>query len=344
MKIANHDINEKVFIIAEISANHCGNYDVAKKMVRVAHEIGVDAVKLQTYTANTMTLDCKRDEFMIKGGTLWDGKYEYDLYQEAYTPWDWQPKLKKYADELGIILFSSAFDKTSVDFLEDMDVPAYKIASFEAVDIPLIEYAASKGKPMIISVGICDKQEMKEVVDACYRMKNNQVILLKCTSAYPAKLEDMNLNTMVDMGKILNVPVGLSDHSMDNEGVVAAVALGARVIEKHMILGREMGGPDSGFSLNVQEFAQMVQSVRNTEKLLGKITYEMDEKKLENRKFARSLFVAKDIKKGEVFTAQNIRSVRPGAGISPKYMKDVLGRKAKKDLSFGTPMSFEYLD
>ncbi len=344
MKIAGYDIQKEVFIIAEVSANHVGSFDVAREMIKAAKDAGANAVKLQTYTADTMTLNCENEIFTLSHGTIWDGQSYYKLYQQACTPWDWQPKLKKYADEIGITLFSTPFDKTAVDFLEKMDVQAYKIASFEAVDIPLIEYAASKGKPIIISTGICDKQEVQDVVDACKRVGNNDVVLLKCTSAYPAKLEDMNLRTMVDIKNEFEVTVGLSDHTMDNEGVIASVALGARVIEKHFILDRNMGGPDASFSLDIEEFANMVKAVRNTEKLLGKVTYELDEKKKKNRSFARSLFIVKDIKAGEIFTEENVRSVRPCVGIMPKYMKDVLGKEARIDIEFGTPLSFDMVE
>jgi len=344
MKIAGHDIQKEVYIIAEISANHVGSFDVAKEMIKAAKEAGANAVKLQTYTADTMTLNCENEIFTLSHGTIWDGQSYYKLYQQAYTPWDWQPKLKKYADGIDITLFSTPFDKTAVDFLEKMSVQVYKIASFEAIDIPLIEYAASKGKPIIISTGICDKQEIQDAVDACKRDGNNDVVLLKCTSAYPAKSEDMNLRTMVDMENEFEVTIGLSDHTMENEGVIASVALGARVIEKHFILDRDMAGPDAVFSLNIEEFANMVKAVRNTEKLLGEITYELDEKKMKNRRSARSLFIAKDIKAGGIFTEENVRSVRPCVGIVPKHMKDVLGKKARIDIKFGTPLSFDMVE
>jgi len=311
---------------------------------KAAKDAGANAVKLQTYTADTMTLNCENEIFTLSHGTIWDGQSYYKLYQQAYTPWEWQPKLKKYADGIDITLFSTPFDKTAVDFLEKMGVQVYKIASFEAIDIPLIEYAASKGKPIIISTGICDKQEVQDAVDACKRVGNNDVVLLKCTSAYPARLEDMNLRTMVDMENEFGVTIGLSDHTLENEGVIAFVALGARVIEKHFILDRDMGGPDAAFSLNIEEFADMVKAVRNTEKLLGKITYELDEKKMKNRRSARSLFIAKDIKAGGIFTEENVRSVRPCVGIAPKHMKEVLGKKARIDIKFGTPLSFDMVE
>ncbi|MEN6384137.1 MAG: pseudaminic acid synthase [Phycisphaerales bacterium] len=332
--------NQPVYIIAEISANHTGDFELAKKMIHAAKEAGADAVKLQTYTAETITMKCESELFKIKGGTLWDGKYLYDLYKEAYTPWEWQPLLKDYADSIGITLFSSPFDKTAIDFLEKMNVPAYKIASFEAVDIPLIEYTASKGKPVIISTGICSETEIHEAIDACYRTGNKEVILLKCNSAYPAPLEKMNLMSIPDMKEKFNVPVGLSDHTMNVETPIAAVALGASVIEKHFTLDRALGGADAGFSLNIEEFSQMVRTVRNTEKLLGAPSYEVSQ---QSRVFARSLFVVKDIKKGETFTEDNIRSIRPANGLPTKYLKDVVGKKALIELKAGTPMKFEYI-
>lgn len=330
-----------VFIIAEISANHCGDFELAKKMIAQAKEAGADAIKLQTYKAETMTLDSKKDIFKVSGGTLWDGKYLYDLYKEAYTPWEWQGELKKYADELGIELFSTPFDKTAVDFLESINVPKYKIASFEAIDIPLIEYTASKGKPMIISTGICSKEEIKEAIDACKKVGNNDITILKCTSAYPAKLEDMNLFTIPDMIREFNVKVGLSDHSLDIEPPIAAVALGAKVIEKHFTLDRALGGADAGFSLNIEEFKQMVKAVRNTEKLLGKADYSINEK---NRKFARSLFVTENIKKGNFLTEENVRSLRPCYGLAPKYLPEILGKRASQDIDFATPLSREMIE
>lgn len=334
--------NKGVFIIAEMSANHCGDKELAKKIIRAAKDCGADAVKVQTYTADTLTIDCKNDCFKLSGGTLWDNKYLYDLYQEAYTPWEWQKELKDYADEIGIEFFSTPFDKTAVDFLESIGVSKYKIASFEAIDIPLVKYAASKGKPMIISTGISSLEEIKEAVEACLSVGNNDITLLKCTSAYPAKLEDMNLLTLKDMGEMFvaqGIKVGLSDHSMSIVPPVTAVALGATVIEKHFTLDRALGGADSGFSLNTEEFAEMVKSVRDAERVLGNIDYTVNK---QNRKFARSLFVCEDIKAGETFTEKNVRSIRPSNGCLPKYLPDILGKKAAKDLQRGTPMKLEY--
>lgn len=343
IKINNNTIGSgnPVYFIAELSANHCGDFEIAKKSIKAAKDCGADAVKIQTYTADSITLNCKSDIFKIKGGTIWDDKYLYDLYQEAHTPWDWQPNLKKYADDIGITLFSSPFDNSAVDFLEKMNVPAYKIASFEAVDIPLIEYTAKKGKPIIISTGICSKTEIQDAVDACKRVGNNQIILLKCTSAYPAKLENMNLLTIPDMINKFNVIAGLSDHTMNIETPVVAVSLGACVVEKHFTLDRNLGGADSAFSLNPEELKQTIISIRNAEKLLGSVNYSISEN---NRKFARSLFIVKDLKKGDVLTENVIRSVRPSNGIAPKYYKHILGKKVNTDIKFGTPLSFDFID
>ncbi len=333
-----------VFIIAEMSANHCGNKNLAKEIIKTAKEIGADAVKIQTYTADTITLNCHNPEFKVSGTKLWNDKYLYDLYQEASTPWEWQSELKAYADEIGIPLFSTPFDFTAVDFLETLNVPMYKIASFEAFDYPLIKYAAKCGKPMIISTGVSSLEEIQEAVNACQSVGNNDITLLKCTSAYPAEPKDMNLLTIKDMIERFSpqgVKVGLSDHSMSLVPPVTAVALGATVIEKHFTLDRSLGGADSGFSLNTEEFALMVKTVRETEQALGKIDYTINE---QNRKFARSLYVTKAIKKGETFTPENVRSVRPSNGLHPKYYEEILGKTATCDLDFGTPLKLEYVD
>lgn len=339
MKIDNFEIGKnKTFIIAEVSANHNQDYAVAKSMIKAAKDAGADAVKLQTYTADTMTLDVDNEYFTIKQDTIWDGRNLHDLYKEAYTPWEWQPKLKKYADKLGIILFSTPFDKTSVDFLESMDVSAYKIASFEITDLPLIRYVAKKQKPIIISTGIASLEDIEEAVKVCRDEDNEQIILLKCTSAYPASLEDANLLTMRDMKDRFGVDIGFSDHTLGITAPITAVALGAKVIEKHFILNKAMGGVDSKFSLDIDEFKEMVTAVRDTEKLLGKISYEMTAKKLKSREFSRSLFVTEDIKKGEIFTEKNIRIIRPAFGLAPKYIDKVLGKTADKDYTRGTPL------
>ena len=335
----------KTFIIAEMSANHCGDKELAKKIISTAKEVGADAVKIQTYTADTLTLNCRTDDFMIKGkDNLWNGEYYYDLYKRAYTPWEWQPALKEYADKIGIPLFSTPFDFSAVDFLEKMNVPMYKIASFEAFDFPLVKYTAEKGRPMIISVGISSLEEMQEAIDTCKKVGNNDITLLKCTSAYPAKMENMNLLTiknMIDRFGPQGVKIGLSDHSMSIIPPVTAVALGATVIEKHFTLDRALGGADSGFSLNKDEFADMVLAVRETEKALGKIDYTVD---MYNRGGGRSLYVAKDIKKGDIFTPANLRSVRPAKGLHPRYYEEVLGKKSNCYLPFGTPMKLEYVE
>ena len=331
----------KTFIIAEMSANHCGRLDLAREIIKTVKEIGADAVKIQTYTADTITLNCHNPEFLVSGTELWNGKYLYDLYQEAYTPWEWQGELKKYADEIGIPLFSTPFDFTAVDFLETLNVPMYKIARFDAFDSPLIKYAARRGKPMIISTGISSLEEIQGAVDACKSVGNNDITLLKCTSAYPAKLRDMNLiaiKDMIDRFGSQGCKIGLSDHSMSIVPPVAAVAMGATVIEKHFTLDRALGGADSGFSLNKEEFAAMVQAVRDTEAALGKPDYTVNE---QNRKFARSLDVCRNIMVGETITAENVRSVRPSNGLHPKYYERILGKKAVRDLPFGTALKLE---
>lgn len=331
------------YIIAELSANHRQRFDEAVKLVEAAKEAGADAIKLQTYTPDTLTIQSDRPEFRIGGGTLWDGKTLYDLYHEAYMPWEWQPKLKKVANDLGIELFSTPYDKTAVDFLEEMDVPAYKVASFEIVDIPLIEYIASKGKPMIMSTGMATLSEIDEAVQAARKAGASQMALLKCTSAYPAPPEEMNLHAIPHLAKLFKVPVGLSDHTLGISVPVAAVALGACVIEKHFTLSRSTPSPDSAFSLEPQEFKQMAEAVRTAEKALGEARYEAGEQEAKSRVFRRSLFVVKDVKAGEVFTEENVRSIRPGYGLRPCYLKDVLGRQAAQEIQRGTPLSWELI-
>ena len=332
------------YIIAEMSANHCGDKNLAKKIIKEAKEIGADAVKVQTYTADTITIDCDNEEFQIRDKeSLWNGENLYKLYQKAYTPWEWQGELKEYADSIGIDFFSTPFDYTAVDFLESINVPCYKIASFEAMDYPLIKYAAKHGKPMIISTGVSSFEEIQGAVDACKSVGNNNITLLKCTSAYPAKLQDMNIITikdMIDKFAPQGVKIGLSDHSMSNLPSIAAVSLGATVIEKHFTLDRKLGGADSGFSLEPKEFKSLIDDIRSTEKLLGKVDYSINEI---NRRYARSLYVVKDIKKGEKLTSENIRSVRPSNGLHPKYYEEIMGKTAKQDLIFGTPLKMEYI-
>ena len=346
MKIGNFEIGKdnKVFIIAELSANHNQNFDLALESIKTIKECGADAIKLQTYTADTLTIDSDKEYFKIQQGTVWDGTTLYHLYQKAYTPWAWQPKLKAYAEELGLECFSSPFDKSAVDFLEKMNVPAYKIASFEIVDIPLIEYVASKGKPVIISTGIATEEEIGEAVNACLKFGNDQIALLKCTSEYPAPIEDANLKTIPALAKKFNTVVGLSDHSLGTIVSTAAIALGAQIIEKHFILDRKIGGPDSAFSLEPAEFKKMIDDIRMVEKALGKESFELTDKIKRSRKFARSLFVVKDIKAGEIFTEENVRSIRPSHGMSPKSINEILGKKATKNIERGTPLSWDLVE
>ena len=336
MKIGNFNLEKDgTFIIAELSANHGGKIEIAKETIKRAKEIGANAIKLQTYTADTLTLDCDKEDFIIKGGTLWDNRKLYDLYKEAYLPWEWHKELFEYAREIGIDIFSSPFDKSAVDFLEQFNPSAYKIASFEITDYELIRYTASKGKPIIISTGIATIDEIQDAVDICRSEGNNDIVLLKCTSAYPAPLEEANLNMIPNLAQTFNVVSGFSDHTLGSTAPIVAVSLGAKVIEKHFILDKSIGGADADFSMDREEFALMIKAIRDTEKLLGKIDYSMTEKKQKSRQFSRSLYVAKDIKKGEKFTEENIRSVRPGYGMHPKYLNDVLGKVATTDYDFG---------
>ncbi len=336
MKLGNFDLQKDgTFIIAEMSANHGGDIDIAKETIRVAKECGANAIKLQTYRADTLTLDCDKDDFIIKGGTLWDGRKLYDLYKEAYTPWEWHKELFGYAREIGIDIFSSPFDKSAVDFLEQFNPSAYKIASFEITDYELVRYTASKMRPIIISTGIATIDEIQDVVDICKDEGNSSIILLKCTSAYPAPLEDANLKMIPNIKETFGVEVGFSDHTIGSTAPIMAIALGAKVIEKHFIIDKSIGGADAKFSMDRDAFTDMIKAIREAEKLLGKIDYSMGEKKRKSRQFARSLYVAKDIKRGEVFTEENIRSVRPSFGLHPKYLKDILGQVATRDYSFG---------
>jgi len=334
---------EPAYVIAEMSANHGHRYDDAVRLIHAAKESGADAVKLQTYTPDTITIDCDRPEFLITGGSLWDGRRLYELYGEAYMPWDWQPKLKAIADDIGIHLFSTPFDFTAVDFLEAMDVPAYKIASLELVDIPLVQRVAQTGKPVIMSTGASTLGEIADAV-AAYRAGNNQALaLLKCTSAYPAPPEEMNLATIPHLAAAFNVPVGLSDHSLGIAVPVAAVALGACIIEKHFTLSRSVPGPDSTFSLEPEEFTAMVKAVRETEEAIGDVSYEVTEHEAPSRAFQRSLYVVRDILAGESFTEDNVRSIRPSNGLPPKHLGDVLGRCASRDIAAGTPLGWKLL-
>ncbi|MCI1477713.1 MAG: pseudaminic acid synthase [Clostridium beijerinckii] len=344
-KINNVKIGEgqKSFIIAEMSANHNHDYEKAVEIIKKAAWAGADAIKIQTYTPDTITIDCDNEYFQIKQGTIWDGTTLHKLYQEAYTPWNWQPKLKKVAEEEGLVFFSSPFDYTAVDFLEEMDVPAYKIASFELNDIPFIEYIAAKGKPVIMSTGIARMGDIQDAVDACRRMGNENIALLKCTSAYPSPLEDINLKTIPNMKEIFNVVVGLSDHTMGNAVSVGGAAVGASIIEKHMTLRRSDGGADSKFSMEPEEFKEMVDNIRMVEKALGKVTYDLTEKQRNSREHSRSLFVVENVKQGEIFTEKNVRSIRPGFGLETKYITDILGKRASVNIEKGTPMSWNLI-
>jgi len=333
----------KTLIVAELSANHNNSINTAKKTIEAAAESGADAIKIQTYTADTITINCDNDYFKIKQGTIWDGRTLYDLYKEAYTPWEWHDELKILAESLGLMFFSTPFDITAVDFLESKNVPMYKIASFEITDIPLIEYTASKGKPMIISTGIAEIQDLNDAIDACRRVGNNDITLLKCTSSYPAPVEQVNLLTMVDMKKNFNVKVGLSDHTLGKDVAVAAVALGAEIIEKHFIIDRKIGGPDASFSMEPTEFKSMVESIYNVEKALGTIDYNLSSTSLKNREIARSLFAVEDIKAGEKITKENVRSIRPGFGLKPKCLKDIIGKRVIKDIERGTPLNWNII-
>ncbi|MFP2997923.1 pseudaminic acid synthase [Spongiivirga sp. MCCC 1A20706] len=343
MKIGNRNIgdNHPCFIIAELSANHNGSLEVAIETIRAAKRTGADAIKLQTYTPDTMTIDANNEHFQINEGTLWDGKTLYELYQEAYTPWEWHEELFKVAKEEGLICFSSPFDITAVDFLKKLDVPVYKIASFEIQDIPLIEHTASQGKPIIISTGIAIEEDIQLAVDTCRNAGNEDIILLKCTSSYPAPLDLANLNTIPDIKSRFNVEVGFSDHTYGSLAPAIATTLGANVIEKHFILDKSIGGPDADFSLDEEEFKEMVKAVRDTEKMLGTASYNVSEKVKKNRKFARSLFIVEDVKKGDIVTKYNLRSIRPGNGLHPKFLNNVLGKEFKIDIKRGTPLSLD---
>ena len=343
--ISNRQIGDDypVFIIAELSCNHMQDFNVAVETIKAMKEAGADAVKIQTYTPDTITIQSDRECFRIKQGTLWDGKTLYSLYEEAYTPWNWQPKLKQIAEDLELIFFSSPFDKTAVDFLENMHVPAYKVASFEITDIPLIEHMASKMKPVIISTGIATFLDIEEAVAACHRAGNGQIALLKCTSAYPAPFEEINLMTIPHMQSIFKAVIGISDHTLGTSVPIAAAALGAKIIEKHFILDRSYASPDSAFSLEPKEFKAMVKAVRETEMALGEASYELTSKTKKSREFCRSLFAVRNIEKGAVITEDDVKSIRPGFGLHPKHLKDILGKYARQDISKGTPLSWDLI-
>lgn len=334
---------QPVFIVAEMSGNHNQDIRRAYKIIDAAAKAGADAIKLQTYTADTITLDCDNEYFQVKTNDVWKGQSLYSLYKKAYTPWEWHEKLKKYAEGKGLVCFSTPFDNTAVDFLEKMKMPLYKVASFEVVDIPLLKKIGKTKKPVIMSRGMASFQEIKEAYKILKDNGSPQIALLHCVSSYPAKPEEMNLLTIPALIKKLRAVVGLSDHSRDNDVVVAAIALGACIIEKHLTLSRVDGGPDAGFSLEPKEFEELVKIIRKTEKSMGEEANRAGQGEKDNIIFRKSLFVAEEIKKGEVFTEKNIRSIRPGYGLKPKYFDRVLGKKAKRDIKKGTPLNWNLI-
>lgn len=334
----------KIFIVAEMSANHNGSKKIAIETIKAAKRAGADAIKIQTYTADKITLNCHNDDFKIKQGTIWDGKYLYDLYKEAYTPWEWHEELFQVAREEGIEIFSTPFDKTAVDSLESLKNPIYKIASFEITDIPLIEYAASKMRPIVLSTGIATDEDIQLAVDTCRSVGNNEITLLKCTSSYPAPIEEANLCMIKDLSYRYNVKSGLSDHTIGSIAPIVAVSLGAVMIEKHFIIDHSIGGPDASFSMDEMEFTQMVKDVRTAELSLGEVSYKLTDKMKAGREFSRSLYVAEDMKKGDIINENNVRAVRPGFGLHPKYLPEILGKKINCNLKMGDRMSLDYVD
>jgi pseudaminic acid synthase len=332
------------FVVAELSANHHRSYQIAADTIHAIRESGADAVKVQTYTPDTITLDSDKDYFKIKQGTIWDGRTLYELYQEAYMPWEWQPDLKRLAESIGLTFFSAPFDNTATDLLEGMGVAMYKIASFEITDIPLIEYVASKGKPVIISTGIATLTDIEEALSACKRVGNNRVALLKCTSEYPTPIAAANLRTIPNMRETFHTVVGLSDHTSGMVASICAVTLGAKIIEKHFILDRKIPSPDASFSMEPQEFAQMVRAIREAEEAIGRVSYDLSEKVKKSREHARSLFVTMDMKRGDAFTGDNLRSIRPGFGMHPRHLTEVLGRRARTDIARGTPLDWAMIE
>lgn len=331
------------YIIAEMSANHSGSIERAKEIIREAKRCGADCVKIQTYTPDTLTIDCHNRYFQVENGT-WEGENLYSLYGKAYTPWEWQKELKEEADRVGIDFFSTPFDRSSVDFLEEIGMEFYKIASFEMIDLPLLKYVASKGKPIIMSTGMGSLEEIKEAVEAVYETGNTQLALLKCSSAYPAISDDMHLRTIVDMKERFHMPIGLSDHSMGHLGAATAVAMGANIIEKHFCISREIENPDASFSMNPAEFKEMVDTIRQVEKAKGQVYYGVSSQEESSLVFRRSVFTIADIKKGERFTEENTRIIRPGYGVKPKYLTDILGMKAAEDIERGTPVQFDLME
>ena len=345
MQIENFKINANspIFIIAELSANHNGDLATAIETIRAAKRAGADCIKLQTYSADTITIDCKKDDFLIKG-TIWDGKNLYELYQEAYTPWEWHKQLFEVAAEERLICFSSPFDKTAVDFLETLNIPAYKIASFEITDIPLIEYVASKGKPIILSTGIAELSDIELALEACRRMGNSDIALLKCTSSYPAPIEEANMCMVRDLSERFGVVSGLSDHTMGSTVPVVATCFGAKIIEKHLILDRTIGGPDASFSLNESEFTEMVKSIREAESAIGKVDFTLTQKQLKGKDFARSLYVVEDVKAGDIVSKYNVKSIRPGFGMHPKFLGEIVGKKFNSNYEKGTRMNLNLVN
>lgn len=345
MKIENYTIekNNPVFIIAELSANHNGSLETAKETIRAAKRAGANCIKIQTYTADTITIDSDKEDFLIKD-TIWKGRRLYDLYQEAYTPWEWHKEMMNIAKQEGLIFFSSPFDKTAVDFLETLDVPAYKVASFEITDIPLIKYIASKNKPIILSTGIAERSDIELALEACREMGNNDIALLKCTSSYPSTINEANICMVKDLAERYNVISGLSDHTIGITAPIVATCFGAKIIEKHLILNDSIGGPDSSFSMNEEEFSKMVKAVRKAERAIGIVNYELNEKQIKAKDFSRSLYVVDKIKAGQLITEKNVRSIRPGFGLHPKYLESILGKKAIKDLEKGDAFSKDMIE
>jgi|TARA_B100001059_G_scaffold125245_1_gene125217 pseudaminic acid synthase len=346
MKINNFEISKKskTFIIAELSANHNGSKEIAIETIKAAKRAGADCIKLQTYTADTITIDCNTEDFKnIHKGTIWEGRMLYDLYKEAYTPWEWHKELFQVAAEEGLICFSSPFDKTAVDFLESLNTPAYKIASFEITDIALIEYVASKGKPIIISTGIAEIEDIELAINACKRMGNNDIALLKCTSSYPAPIDEANMCMIKDLAERFGVISGLSDHTIGATVPIVATCFGAKIIEKHFILDKSIGGADASFSMDETEFTEMVQAVRSAEKAIGSVQYKLTPKQIKGKEFSRSLYVVKDVSKGELITEKNVRSIRPGFGMHPKHYNDILGKEFNKDVKKGERISFKLI-
>jgi len=339
MNNSNFDTNDKVFIVAELSANHGNSLDIAIETIKAAKRSGADAIKLQTYTPDTLTIDSNKKDFIINNGSIWDGQNFYSLYKKAYTPWEWHQELFEVAKQEDLICFSTPFDHSAVDFLETLNNPIYKIASFEITDIPLIEYIASKGKPIILSTGIAEKDDIKLALQTIRSKNSNKIVLLKCTSSYPAPLEEANLLTLTDYYRTFNVIPGLSDHTLGDIAPIVATSLGAKVIEKHFILDKSLGGPDSSFSLDENEFTLMVKKIRNTEKALGSVTYSLSDKQKKGKDFSRSIYIIKDINIGNIITSQHIKSIRPGFSMHPKFLNEIIGKKVKRNLKFGDRVS-----